>query len=153
MDIVDQHTRSRYMSGIKSKDTNPELKVRKELHRRGFRYRIHNSSLPGKPDIVMSKHKTVILVHGCFWHMHDCKLFKLPQTRRDFWKNKLENNVKRDKQNNTLLNMKGWRVFVIWECSIKRKDRQFIKRAIDAFEEWLETTSLNGQYGAENVIM
>lgn len=150
MDIVNKQTRSRYMAGIKSKDTRPEVRIRKELHQRGYRYRLHSNKLPGKPDVVLNKHKAVILVNGCFWHMHGCRLFKLPQSRTEFWKEKLEANVKRDQRNQVLLNQEGWRVFVIWECGVKSKKQLVVEQAVDAFEAWLDTDEVNGQYPADN---
>lgn len=150
MDIVNKQTRSRYMAGIKSKDTLPEVRIRKELHQRGYRYRLHSGKLPGKPDVVLKKHRAVILVNGCFWHMHGCKLFKLPQSRTEFWKEKLESNVKRDQRNQVLLNQEGWRVFVIWECGVKSKKQLVVEQAVDAFEAWLGTYEMNGQYPADS---
>lgn len=150
MDIVNKQTRSRYMAGIKSKDTSPEVRIRKELHRRGYRYRLHSGKLTGKPDVVLKKHRAVILVNGCFWHMHGCKLFKLPQTRTEFWKEKLESNVRRDQRNQVLLNEEGWRVFVIWECGIKSKKQLVVEQAVDVFEAWLDTDGMKGQYPADS---
>ncbi|WP_394168227.1 very short patch repair endonuclease [Saccharospirillum alexandrii] len=150
MDIVNKQTRSRYMSGIRSKNTRPEVSIRKELHRRGYRYRLHSRKLPGKPDVVLTKYRTVVLVNGCFWHMHGCKLFKLPQTRTDFWREKLEGNVKRDLRNKDLLNQSGWRVFVVWECGVKIKKQNAVEQAVDAFETWLDTECMNGEYPADS---
>ncbi len=150
MDIVTKQTRSRYMAGIKSKDTRPEVRIRKELHQRGYRYRLHSGKLPGKPDVVLKKHKAVVLVNGCFWHIHGCKLFKFPQSRTEFWKEKLEGNAKRDQRNQMLLNQEGWRVFVIWECGVKSKKQLVVEQAVDAFEAWLDTDEVNGQYPADS---
>ena len=91
-DVVDSATRSRMMSGIKGKNTKPELMVRSGLHRLGYRFRLHRKDLPGKPDLVFAKHRAVIFVHGCFWHYHDCHLFKMPSTRREFWETKIGRN-------------------------------------------------------------
>jgi DNA mismatch endonuclease, patch repair protein len=118
-DVVDAATRSRMMSGIRSKDTKPEMIVRRALHKAGFRYRLHDGRLPGKPDIVLPKYRTVIFVHGCFWHGHLCKDFKWPKSRVEFWRAKIEGNVARDARNLELLERAGWRVAVVWECSIK----------------------------------
>ena len=97
-DIVDKATRSRMMSGIRGKDTRPEVLVRKALHALGFRYRLHNKSLPGKPDLSFPKYKAVIFIHGCFWHGHSCRYFKVPKTRTDFWQDKINSNRLRDAQ-------------------------------------------------------
>lgn len=108
------------MSRIKSRDTKPELIVRSLLHRQGFRFRLHDRSLPGTPDIVLKKHKTVIFVHGCFWHQHKgCKYAAMPKTRREFWRQKLAGNVTRDRRNRKALEKLGWRVLVVWECEQK----------------------------------
>ena len=115
-DIVDKATRSRMMSGIRGKNTKPELLVRKALHAQGFRFRLHDKNLPGKPDIVLKKHRTVIFVHGCFWHGHDCKHFKWPKTRPEFWREKIEGNKTRDLKHQQELKELGWNVKVIWEC-------------------------------------
>ncbi|MEO9904317.1 MULTISPECIES: very short patch repair endonuclease [Alphaproteobacteria] len=121
-DIVDKATRSRMMSGIKGKDTKPEMIVRRALHKAGFRYRLHVKDLPGKPDIVLPKYKTVIFVHGCFWHKHDCKYFKWPKTRPDFWKEKIEANVRRDRASSKQLENTGWNVLTIWECELRKEN-------------------------------
>lgn len=120
VDVVDPATRSRMMSGIRGKDTKPEILVRKYLHSRGLRYRLHVKILPGKPDIVCSKYHAVVFVHGCFWHQHaDCKFATIPSSRTDFWTNKLCENVARDEYQIAALKGLGWRVFVVWECELK----------------------------------
>ncbi len=119
MDIVSKSQRSRMMSGIRSKNTKPELLVRRELHRRGYRFRLHDKKLPGKPDIVLPKYKTVIFVNGCFWHQHPkCKLVKLPSTNRKFWRAKLTANVARDRMNIEKLRRLGWRSEIVWACQL-----------------------------------
>lgn len=117
-DVVDKATRSRMMSGIKGKNTKPEMVVRSFLHRQGFRFRLHSKNLPGKPDIVLAKFKTAIFVHGCFWHRHLCTRFVWPKSRRDFWKDKLEGNVRRDRLKQRRIRRLGWRVITLWECSL-----------------------------------
>ncbi|MEI7194965.1 very short patch repair endonuclease [Pectobacterium versatile] len=120
VDIVDRKTRSRMMSGIKGKNTQPELIVRDYLHAHGFRFRLHVNSLPGKPDIVLLKHKLCIFVHGCFWHRHDgCRYATTPKTRPEFWIKKLVANKQRDIQVKMLLRDAGWRVFELWECGFR----------------------------------
>lgn len=124
-DIVDKETRSRMMSGIRGKNTKPEMIVRRALHKAGYRYRLHVKELPGKPDIVLPKYKTVIFVHGCFWHHHNCKNFKWPKTREDFWRKKIEGNVERDQKAYAQLEAQGWKVIVIWECETREKGDNF----------------------------
>ncbi|MBB5438541.1 DNA mismatch endonuclease (patch repair protein) [Pedobacter sp. AK017] len=109
------------MSKIKGKDTKPELLVRKFLHKNGFRYRIHVKDLPGKPDIVLPKYKTVIFVHGCFWHGHEgCKYYVVPKTRTDWWLNKINGNITKDLNARQSLTEGGWKVIEIWECDLKK---------------------------------
>ncbi len=119
-DIVDQATRSRMMSRIRNRDTAPERVVRQELYRLGIRYRLHNGKLPGRPDIVISRLRTVIFVHGCFWHRHPgCRMAYTPKSNVEFWLTKLEGNARRDTENQARLAELGWRVIVIWECEIR----------------------------------
>ena len=107
------------MSGIRGKDTSPELQVRRYLHAAGFRFRLHAKDLPGRPDLVLPKYNAVIQVHGCFWHQHPgCDLAVMPATRPDFWREKLEGNRDRDVRNKAKLEDMGWRVFELWECEI-----------------------------------
>lgn len=120
-DVVDTSTRSRMMSGIKGKNTKPEIIVRQALHRAGFRFRLHRKDLPGKPDIVLPKYHAVIFVHGCFWHGHDCRYFNVPKTRTDFWLNKIMANARRDRIQEDALKSAGWTVFTVWECEIRDK--------------------------------
>ena len=115
--------RSKNMAAIKSKNTKPEIKVRKVLHSMGYRFRLHSKNLPGSPDIVLPKYKTVIFVHGCFWHRHEnCKYASTPKTRQEFWNKKFTENIKRDKLNQENLSSKGWKIIIVWECEIKDKD-------------------------------
>lgn len=119
-DVHDKKTRSYNMSRIKSKNTKPEILVRKHLHSLGFRFRLHLSELPGKPDIYLRKYKTVIFVNGCFWHGHaKCKYFTLPKTRTEWWKNKIEKNQLNDSISKRKLVKMGLKVIVIWECELK----------------------------------
>ena len=115
-------SRSKNMSAIKSKNTKPEVEVRKLLHSMGFRFRLHKKDLPGSPDIVLPKYKTVIFVHGCFWHRHqNCKYASNPKTRVDFWNKKFNDNIERDNKNQEKLKSLGWESKIIWECEIKDK--------------------------------
>lgn len=126
--MADVHTpeqRSFNMSHIRGKDTKPEELVRKYLFSQGFRYRKNDVRLPGKPDIVLPKYKTVIFVNGCFWHKHEgCKYFKWPQSNADFWKRKIESNAIRDRRNQELLGELGWNVLCVWECELKRNNAE-----------------------------
>jgi DNA mismatch endonuclease (patch repair protein) len=119
-DIVDKATRSRMMAGIRNRDTTPERLVRQELYRMGIRYRLQNGKLPGRPDIVIGRLRTVIFVHGCFWHRHPgCRMAYTPKSNVEFWLTKLESNVARDTRNQARLVEQGWRVIVIWECETR----------------------------------
>jgi DNA mismatch endonuclease (patch repair protein) len=118
-DIVTPETRSRMMSGIRGRDTKPELAVRRYLHARGLRYRLHVRDLPGRPDIVLPRHRTAVFVHGCFWHRHEgCRFAYTPKSRREFWLTKLEGNAARDTRDQQRLRDLGWRVEVVWECEV-----------------------------------
>ena len=136
-DVVDPATRSRMMSGIRGKNTKPELLIRKALHARGFRYRIHCKDLPGNPDICLPKHRAIIFVHGCFWHGHGCHLFKWPKTRPEFWRTKIRRNQAVDAAAEAALAETGWRVAVVWECALKGTDRWPMAKVIDACQTWL----------------
>ncbi|PWN05450.1 very short patch repair endonuclease [Rhodohalobacter mucosus] len=119
-DVHEPKTRSYNMSQISGKDTKPEMIVRKFLHSNGFRYSLHRKDLPGKPDLVLPKYNSVIFVHGCFWHAHEgCKYFKIPETRTEWWKEKLHKNKERDKKHIQELEEMGWNVIVVWECETK----------------------------------
>ncbi|WP_371133532.1 very short patch repair endonuclease [Thiobacillus sp.] len=143
VDIVDSRTRSRMMAGIKGKNTKPELVVRRYLHSKGFRYRLHDSKLPGKPDLVMPKYKLLIFVHGCFWHRHlGCRYATSPEQNREKWEEKFKRNVKRDQQQIKQLIDQGWRVLVIWECALRSPTPdlswlpKYINSANGLYAEW-----------------
>ena len=133
-DVVSPEKRSRMMSGIKGRNTKPEIIVRKALYRRGFRYRLHGKHLPGKPDLVFGRYNTVLFINGCFWHGHDCRLFKWPKSNVDFWKEKFEGNRRRDEKNVAQLQGDGWHVIIIWECAIRRKNDAERQRLFDRIE-------------------
>ena len=119
-DVVDTRTRSRMMAGIGTKNTRPELVVRKCLFKMGLRYRLHRRDLPGAPDVVLPKRRIAVLVHGCFWHSHpNCRLVKAPTTNPEFWRLKLAKNVSRDRRSTAELIAAGWRVLVVWECATR----------------------------------
>ena len=131
-DRLSEERRSWNMSRIKSKNTSPELKVRKTLCSMGYRFRLHIKTLPGNPDIVMKKYKTAIFVHGCFWHRHkNCKDCTTPTGNRDFWIKKFEGNILRDRKNQRELKKLGWKVFIIWQC--ETKDTYQLKETISKF--------------------
>jgi DNA mismatch endonuclease (patch repair protein) len=131
------------MSGIRAKDTKPEMRVRKALFSRGYRYRLHRRDLPGTPDIVLAGRRVAIFVHGCFWHGHvGCNLAKVPSTRADFWKRKFELNQQRDEAATSALLAAGWRVLVVWECFVRAaKTEQVLETALSS---WLESASSTG---------
>lgn len=119
VDFLSATERSERMSRIRSKDTQPELALRKALHKQGFRYRLHGAGLPGKPDLVFPRYKTVVFVHGCFWHRHEgCSIATTPKSNTQFWTDKFERNVARDIRSQAMLEELGWRVFVVWECEL-----------------------------------
>ena len=119
-DVHDKKTRSYNMSQIKATDTKPELLVRKFLHAQGFRYKLHDKTLPGKPDIVLPKYKTVIFIHGCFWHGHsNCKYYVVPKTRTDWWLKKINTNNANDSKAIKALKKEGWNIITVWECKLK----------------------------------
>ena len=124
-DVHSKAVRSYNMSRIRGKDTKPELLVRRFLFANGLRYRLYDKKLPGKPDIILKKFKTVIFVNGCFWHGHDnCKYFVVPKTRTEFWLDKIEGNKKRDEENVTFLKNSGWNIIIVYECQLKKEKRE-----------------------------
>lgn len=131
-DIVSPETRSRMMSGIRGRDTRPEMTLRRALHAAGFRYRLHVRCLPGRPDLVLPKYSAVCLVHGCYWHRHTgCRYATTPTTRPEFWEEKFRSNMERDKRQHRQLQDMGWRVAVIWECAVRpKKEDQAVARLI-----------------------
>ncbi|NNH66346.1 MULTISPECIES: very short patch repair endonuclease [Rhizobium] len=138
-DIVTAEVRSRMMSGIRGTNTKPELMLRKGLHALGFRFRLHDRSLPGKPDIVLPRYKAVIFAHGCFWHGHDCHLFKWPSTRPEFWQAKIARNRAVDERTDAALTEAGWRQAIVWECALKGKTRLPLEDVIQSCAEWLRS--------------
>jgi DNA mismatch endonuclease, patch repair protein len=138
-DIVDPATRSRMMSAIRGKDTKPEILVRKGLHSKGFRYRLHVAHLPGKPDIVLSKYRAVVMINGCFWHRHNCNMFHWPKSNRQFWRKKLNRNAKVDKKNIDTLLQEDWRVQVIWECALRGQGRLPETMLMNRIARWIKS--------------
>jgi DNA mismatch endonuclease (patch repair protein) len=135
------------MSGIRGKDTKPELAIRRGLHAKGFRFRLHASDVPGKPDLILPRYRAAIFVNGCFWHNHVCHLFKMPSTRTEFWQNKITKNVERDRKVEELLDEAGWRKLTIWECALKGKTRLDFDELIGRAGEWLRSEKIRGEIG------
>lgn len=125
------------MAGIRGKNTKPEMILRQGLHRLGFRFRVHRRDLPGKPDLVLPKHKAVLFAQGCFWHGHECHLFKWPRSREAFWREKIEQNRERDRASITKLEDAGWRVGEVWECALKGRGRLDPAAVIQTCAGWL----------------
>lgn len=148
-DIVTPQVRSRMMSRIRGKNTKPELLLRSGLHRLGFRFRVHERKLPGKPDIVFPRYRAVIFVHGCFWHGHQCHLFKWPSTREDFWRNKIIRNREVDERNIKQLHELGWRICIVWECALKGKNRIPLDEVLDTCARWLRSDTLILEIGSK----
>ena len=138
VDVHDTARRSFNMSRIQGKNTKPELVIRRGLHQMGFRYRLHVKNLPGRPDMVLAKYRAIILINGCFWHRHNCHLFKWPETRAEFWKAKIESNVNRDNRNLNVYRAKGWKVLIIWECAMKGRSRRDLAEVIQTAANWLQ---------------
>ncbi|MBV1706969.1 MAG: DNA mismatch endonuclease Vsr [Hyphomicrobiales bacterium] len=138
-DVVDDATRSRMMAGIRSRNTRPELAVRHALHAMGFRYRLHMRELPGKPDMAFPGRRAAVFVHGCFWHGHDCPLFRAPSTRPEFWRVKIDRNRARDATVRKQLAEAGWRALTIWECALKGRDRLEPGQVMAEAAAWLRS--------------
>lgn len=136
VDPLTAEQRRRNMSAIRGRDTKPEMIVRRALHAAGLRYRLHGN-LPGKPDLVFPGRRAVIFVHGCFWHGHDCPMFKLPATRQDFWREKIEQNRARDARAHAALVSSDWRIFVIWECALRGRAKLEPLEWIEALKRWI----------------
>lgn len=142
-DVLTPEQRRLNMSRIRAKDTKPEILVRRGLHRLGFRFRLHDGRLPGRPDLVLPRYRTVIFVHGCFWHDHGCILCKRPATRLEFWQAKFKANKERDEEAIRLLLASGWRVLIIWECSLRGPVRSSILEVLNASEKFIKGSDSN----------
>ena len=142
VDVVTPEVRSQMMASIRGSDTKPELFIRRGLHKMGFRFRLNDRSLPGRPDLVLPKYKAVFFVNGCFWHRHCCHLFKWPASRPEFWREKLEGNAKRDLQVSQDLVKSGWRVGVVWECAIKGRNKLPVDDVLNACSDWLQSSDI-----------
>ena len=127
------------MARIRGKNTKPEMVLRRALHALGFRYRLHVRGLPGRPDLVFPRHRGIVFVHGCFWHGHECELFRIPATRPDFWKEKIAGNRARDRVALDSLRTIGWRTLVVWECAMRGKYRRSVDDIAEAMADWLRS--------------
>lgn len=146
-DIVDQQTRSRMMSGIRGKNTKPELTLRRALHARGFRFRLHPGKVHGRPDLVLPKYRAVVFVHGCFWHRHEgCRYATSPSTRPKFWQAKFDANVARDSVVRKTLLKDGWRVATVWECALRKQNQ--VVASIELISAWLLSDEEQFELGA-----
>ncbi|MFA7439444.1 MAG: very short patch repair endonuclease [Sphingomonadaceae bacterium] len=139
VDSVSAEVRSRMMAGIKASNTRPEMLLRRGLHAQGFRFRLHDRNLPGKPDIVLPRYRAVIFAHGCFWHGHDCHLFRWPSTRPEFWQAKITRNQAVDKRTGEALAAAGWRQAIVWECALKGRTRLPLPEVLSTLSEWLRS--------------
>jgi DNA mismatch endonuclease (patch repair protein) len=144
-DIVPPHVRSRIMSSIRGKNTKIEIGVRKALFGLGYRYRLHPRSLPGRPDIVLPKHHAVIFVNGCFWHGHDCRLFRPPKTNAAFWRCKVNANRTADTKVLQSLRAIGWRTFTVWECCLRGQNQDQVAAVCHRLDRWIRSRSVQGE--------
>ena len=136
------------MASVGQRDTGPEVRLRRTLHRIGLRYRLHDRKLPGSPDLVLPRFNAVVFVHGCFWHVHEgCKFSTKPSSRKDFWRTKFEANQKRDKRNYKALLASGWRVLVVWECAIKGRKDEELEELGTKVVNWLSSDERYGEVG------
>ncbi len=147
MDKYDKTTRSRMMAAVASTHTKPEMVVRSLLFGAGLRYRLHGRGLPGKPDIVLTKHKAAIFVHGCFWHYHGCALSRMPSSNKDYWQPKIKGNLERDKRHVNALLESGWRVLIVWECAIRGKNKLEPATLLDRITAWLNSDEPSASIG------
>jgi len=143
VDVLTPEQRQLNMSRIKGKDTKPEMLIRRGLHARGLRYRLHDRLLPGRPDLVFPKYNTAVFIHGCFWHAHGCAMSKLPATRQDFWKTKLSANAARDRTVVEALQASGWRVLIIWECALRGPQRWTEDALFDRVANFIQCSGLS----------
>jgi DNA mismatch endonuclease (patch repair protein) len=137
MDVLTREQRRLNMSRIRSRDTTPEIFIRKGLHAAGFRFRLHQRQLPGRPDLVLARYRTVIFVNGCFWHSHRCHISRVPDTRQDYWKPKLARNAKRDREALEALHAAGWRVVRVWECALRGRTRLTEGAALEKIADFI----------------
>lgn len=144
-DVVDPATRSRMMAGIRAANTKPELTIRRGLHALGLRYRLHGKKLPGKPDLILPRFNAAIFIHGCFWHGHDCSLFRWPKTREAFWRDKIGRNRARDESAEAQLEAQGWRVLKVWECSLRGPTKLGSEKVVELTASWISSDQQAGE--------
>lgn len=149
-DVVSPEVRSRMMSGIRGFDTKPELFLRKGLHARGFRFRLHERKLPGSPDLVFKRYRAVLFAHGCFWHGHNCPLFKWPKNRADFWREKINRNRRNDNRVETNLTKENWRCGVVWECALRGPTRLAAPQVLDECANWILSDTMRLEIAGRN---
>lgn len=137
-DVLTPAQRRLNMSRIRGKDTKPEMLVRRGLHARGLRFRVHRKDLPGCPDLVFPRFHSVVFVHGCFWHGHECPMFKIPSTRAAFWRRKIDQNIKRDQAAQATLIRDQWRVLTVWECALRGPGRRSVDSVLNEISRWLD---------------
>lgn len=145
MDIVSKERRSHIMSRVGQKDTSPEIFLRSALHKTGLRYRLHDRTLPGSPDLIFPRFRSVVFVHGCFWHSHGCYRSTVPSSRREFWEDKFCANRRRDARDIALLRERGWRVMIVWECALIGKNAFAPQNVVDRVRTWLAGTGGCGE--------
>ena len=136
-DVLTPEQRRLVMSRIRGKDTKPEMTLRRGLHGRGLRYRLHGADIPGKPDLVFPRYRVIVLVHGCFWHGHGCSLFRWPKTRATFWRTKINRNMERDRSALAALKTHGWRALVVWECALRGGRRRTMPDVLSRAEAFI----------------
>ena len=142
MDVLTPEQRRLNMSRIRGRDTKPEMQIRRGLHARGLRFRLHVRDLPGRPDLVFPRHQAAILVHGCFWHGHDCPLFRMPASRAEFWSAKIASNKTRDVRAHAALQQLGWRILTVWECSLKGPGRRPVEDVVEQCQTFIQGRTL-----------
>jgi DNA mismatch endonuclease (patch repair protein) len=151
MDTVDSQTRSKIMASVGQKNTGAEIVLRSALHHVGLRYRLHDRSLPGSPDLVFPRFHAAVFVHGCYWHSHGCYRSTIPKSRTQFWTDKFDANRSRDERNVYLLLDNGWRVLTVWECALRGKTAQPCSAVAEAVKAWLKSSEQVGQIAANPV--
>ncbi|WP_338080314.1 very short patch repair endonuclease [Citromicrobium bathyomarinum] len=149
---MDAMTRSRMMSAIRARDTKPEMLIRSGLHRMGYRFRLHEKRLPGKPDLVFPSRNAAIEVRGCFWHGHDCHLFRWPATRRKFWQEKIADNIARDVRNREALLKADWRLAEVWECQLKGREKLPVQDVLERLAEFLDGEDRHSVIGKDQTV-
>lgn len=143
-DIVPPDVRSRMMAGIRGRNTRPEKLIRSGLHRLGFRFRLHPADLPGRPDLILPRYRAAIFIHGCFWHGHDCPLFRMPGDNRSFWESKIASNRARDEEVTARLRELGWRQLTIWECAIRGAGQLGLEEVLRRSAAWIRSRRREG---------